>query len=244
MSDFEHAQGSGHGAGTHSQAAQEHIRKAILDAMNYRYACKKFNPEKHIVKEDFDTLLEVARLSPSSFGLEPWKFLVIDAGDKGLRDKLAPISWGGKRSLEGADKVVVFQARLQGDLVASSNYFTHMARDVKGMPEQAVEGMRGAFGQWQENDFNLLESPRATFDWACKQTYIALGNMMTAAAMLGIDSCAIEGFNRDKVETLLVEEGLLDREHFGVSVMAGFGYRDEEQPKKARQAADDVIVWA
>ena len=70
-----------------------------------------------------------------------------------------------------------------------------------------------------------------------------MANMMTAAAMMGIDSCPIEGFNREAVENILIEEGVLDPQHFGVSVMVGFGYRDEEQPAKTRQALQDIVQW-
>ena len=67
--------------------------------------------------------------------------------------------------------------------------------------------------------------------------------MLTTAAMIGVDSCPIEGFNRSKVEAMLADEGLLDTEHFGVSVMAGFGYRNEEPHAKTRQAMEDVVTW-
>lgn len=94
-----------------------------------------------------------------------------------------------------------------------------------------------------KNDFKLLESDRAMFDWGCKQTYIALGNMMTAAAFIGIDSCPIEGFNREKVEKILEKEGLLDREKFGVSCMAAFGYRQKEPRPKTRPDLKDLVQW-
>ena len=85
----------------------------------------------------------------------------------------------------------------------------------------------------------LLENERTLFDWASKQTYIALGNMMTVAAYLGIDSCAIEGFNKEKVEKYLSDMGLLDLSEYGVSVMVSFGYRDEEiTPKTRRELAE------
>lgn len=232
--------------GPRPEQAQQHVRKAIMDAFEYRYACKKFNPEQHIPQADFDVILETGRLSPSSFGFEPWKFLVVGNErdrDRELREKLAPVSWGGKNSLRGADKYVLFLARKAGDMTAGSDYLTYMMREVKGMPQDAAEGMTAAFGQWQRNDFDLMESDRAMFDWSCKQTYIALANMMTAAAMLGIDSCPVEGFNRAAVEDVLAEEGLLDRDHFGVSVAAGFGYRAEQQPGKVRQPLKDIVQY-
>ncbi|MEJ7185507.1 nitroreductase family protein, partial [Staphylococcus epidermidis] len=74
----------------------------------------------------------------------------------------------------------------------------------------------------------INDNERTLYDWASKQTYIALGNMMTTAALLGVDSCPMEGFDLDKVTEILSEEGILDTEHFGISVMVGFGYRAEE----------------
>lgn len=78
------------------------------------------------------------------------------------------------------------------------------------------------------------------FDWAAKQCYIAMANMMTAAAALKIDSCPIEGFNREKVESYLAEKGVLDRQHWELAVMVSFGYRDEPIKPKSRQAISDI----
>lgn len=216
--------------------------KDILDAFNFRYACKKFDSNKKISEADFNTILEVARLSPSSFGFEPWKFLVIE--NQALKDKLFPISWGAQNSLNGASHFVILLARKKIDTLADAPYITHIMKDIKHMPQDVMDMMRQAYSNFQQHDFNLLESDRAIYDWASKQTYIALANMMTTAAMLGIDSCPIEGFNSKAVEELLAAEGVLDSEHFGVSVMAGFGYRDEAPHReKTRQALADIVTW-
>lgn len=87
----------------------------------------------------------------------------------------------------------------------------------------------------------LLDRDRSLFDWASKQTYIALANMMSTAALLRIDSCPIEGFQKEKVEALLVDKGKLNPEEFGVSVMVAFGYRNETQSNKTRQGREEVI---
>ncbi|KHE66810.1 nitroreductase family protein, partial [Halobacillus sp. BBL2006] len=92
-------------------------------------------------------------------------------------------------------------------------------------------------------DFNLLDGDRPLYDWAGKQTYIALSNMMTAAAEIGIDSCPIEGFSIEKMNQLLEEEGLLEDGSFSISVMCAFGYRAQEQPEKSRRSFDDVVKW-
>ena len=90
----------------------------------------------------------------------------------------------------------------------------------------------------------LLESERATFDWAAKQAYIALGNMMTTAAMLGIDSCPVEGFKAKEVEKIAADLLGVDTETFGVAVMVAFGYRTADpEREKTRQNMEDIVTW-
>ena len=120
-----------------------------------------------------------------------------------------------------------------------------MMHDIKQLPADFEPTYAAAFKNFQENMFNLVGNERATFDWACKQTYIALSNMLTMAAMIGVDSCPIEGFNREAVDKILEEEGLLDGgqyNDFGVSCMLSLGYRDMDPVQKRRQPAEDVIV--
>lgn len=213
----------------------------IIDAFQFRHACKKFDSTKVVSEEDFSTILEAGHLSPSSFGFEPWKFLVIQ--DANLREKLFPVSWGAQNSFNGASHFVIILARKKIDTIYNSEYITKIMSEVQNLPKDVADGRRAAFESFQKNDFNLLENDRAIFDWASKQTYIALGNMLTAAAFLQIDSCPIEGFNIEKVEKILENEGILDTEHFGVSVMASFGYRAGEPYEKTRQPLDAVVQW-
>ncbi|MFK0571968.1 nitroreductase family protein, partial [Endozoicomonas sp.] len=122
-------------------------------------------------------------------------------------------------------------------------YILDHMRNVKQLPEDVVDMISEFYRDFQTRDFRLTESPRTMFDWACKQTYIALGNMMSVAAQIGIDSCAMEGFHREKLEAVLVEEGLLDTGEFGVSVMVAFGYRENEPYPKTRHNEETVIEW-
>ena len=139
-------------------------KKVLLEAMKYRYATKKFDPEKIISDEDFETLLEAARLSPTSFGMEPWK---------------------------------------------------------------------------------ILDSERTALDWTSKQAYIVMANMMTMAAYMGIDSCPLEGFNPADMTRLLGEEHhLFDTRHYGIAVMAAFGYRAETPHRdKSRKPLSESVEW-
>jgi nitroreductase len=116
-------------------------------------------------------------------------------------------------------------------------------KDIHHIPSDAAETRLKGYENFQKNDFKLLENDRAIFDWACKQTYIALGNMMTAAAQIGIDSCPIEGFDREKLEKLLEENGILDRSELGLSCMVAFGYRIKEPRPKTRQPMESIVEW-
>lgn len=111
------------------------------------------------------------------------------------------------------------------------------------MPNNVFELTSEAYGKFQNNQ-KILDNPRSLFDWASKQTYIALGNMMTAAAQIEIDSCPIEGFSREGVHLIMEEEGLLENGVWGVSMMAAFGYRAEEpQREKSRQSVEKITQW-
>ena len=219
----------------------EDKNQKILEVMRSRYACKKFDPTKTVSKADFDTILEAARLSPTSFGFEPWKMLVVQ--DPALKQKLYPIAWGAQNSLNGASHLVILLSRKKPDMLYDADYITHMMRDVHHLPEEAVVPRRKRFKEFSETEFNLLESDRALLDWTSKQTYIVLANMLVAATYLGIDSCPIEGFNKAAVNALLAEEDIIDLERFSVSVMAGFGYRAEEPRTKTRQSLSELVLW-
>lgn len=213
----------------------------LLEAYRFRYACKEFDPDKKISDEDFNFILETGILSPSSFGWEPWKFIVVQNSE--LRDKLKEFSWGAKRQLPTASHFVLLLARKSVDTKASSDYVKHIAEDIQKLPKDIVDMKLDFYKNFQQNDFDLTDE-RKLFDWASKQLYIPLANMMTSAAQIGIDSCPIEGFNREKLEQILEKEGI-DTAHFGLAVMVAFGYRakDTRVPEKTRQPIGTVVEW-
>ncbi|PMC35696.1 NAD(P)H-dependent oxidoreductase [Bacillus sp. UMB0899] len=215
-------------------------KQDILAAFNFRHATKVFDPTKKISDEDFAFILETGRLSPSSVGYEPWKFLVVQ--NKEFREKLREVSWGAQGQLPTASHFVVILART--DVRYDSEYVQQLQKHVKQMPNDLLETLKPRYRSFQEEDQHLFESDRALFDWASKQTYIALGNMMTAAAQIGIDSCPIEGFSYDKVNEILAKEGLLEDGKLAVSAMVAFGYRKEDPVRpKTRRAMEDVAQW-
>ena len=212
----------------------------VVEAFNFRHACKAFDGSKKLAKADFDTILEAGRLSPSSFGFEPWIFLV--AQSKELREKLHSVAWGGQDALQNASEFVIILARKNADLNPNAEFISYMMKDVQGLDEGVQSMKRAKFAEFQKDSFNIYNDEQKVFDWACKQCYIALGNMMSVAALLGLDSLAIEGFDRAKVEELLQKEGLIDTKHIGVAVMCAFGYRaNAPKHEKTRQKLDKIV---
>jgi len=215
-------------------------KQEILQALQSRYAVKKFEKGKIISQADFDYILEAGRLSPSSFGFEPWKFLVIQNHD--LREKIRQVSWGAQGQLPTASHFIIFLAKT--NLRFDSDYLRNQLKNVHNMPENVIEGFVARTKSFQESDLPMLDSERALLDWSAKQTYIVLANMMTAAALIGIDSCPIEGFDHQLVNQILQQEGLLEDGEWRAVVMAAFGYRAEDPHRpKARKNMNEICQW-
>lgn len=213
----------------------------IIEAFRFRHAAKEFDPDKKISKEDFEFILEAGRLSPSSFGFEPWKFII--AQNMELRHKFLPFSWGAQKQLPTASHFVLLLSRTKAGMAFSSGHIQNMLREVKKFPEEMIPNYEKAYHKFLASDFNILDNDRAVFEWSSRQTYIALGNMMTAAALIGIDSCPIEGFDKQMAEDLLRSEGLLAGDEFGLSCMLAFGYRVREPRPKTRRPMEQVVEW-
>lgn len=214
------------------------IKKEILNAHYFRHATRNYTDQK-ISPEDMDFILEVARLSPSSVGLEPWRFVVLENED--IKAKLSEVAWGAKKQLASASHFVLILART--DARFDSEYFYNHFK-ARQPDESKLKRMIEIYEEFQSEHIEVTQSGRALFDWSSKQTYIALGNMMTAAAQIGIDSCPIEGFDYRKVNEILEEEGIIDRNHEEISVMVSFGYRKyEPRHKKTRKAIDEIVTW-
>jgi len=217
-------------------------RQLILDAFHFRHACKEFDPNRIIANEDFRFILETGRLSPSSFGFEPWRFVVLQNAD--IRNRLLPVTWGGQKSIPTASHLVLLFSRTKRNFLPDAEYVAYMKKDVQKMPDDVFGGFQKRLETFLASDFKLIDNERAMFEWTSRQTYIALGNMMTSAAMIGVDSCPIEGFDKDAVEGILREAGILEGEDFGLSCMAAFGYRARDpQRAKTRRAMDEVVQW-
>lgn len=217
-------------------------KQAILDAYQFRHACKAYDLARKISDDDFRFILETGRLSPSSFGLEPWRFVVVQ--EPQTRALIRDMAWGAREKVMECSHFVVILARQPAMLSPDGDYLPRFMREVQHLPEEAVQMRLRFFRNFSEKDFELAGHPRAFYDWACKQTYIALGNMLTAAAMIGVDSTAIEGFPLEAMNSALAGRGLYDPAQFKLSVMAAFGYRLNAPQPKTRQRLQDVVQWA
>ena len=211
----------------------------ILPAYQYRKSCRQYDPSRKISASDFNYILELARLSPSSVGSEPWRFLVVQ--NPALRQKLKPFAWGMAATLDTASHIVVILAK------KNARYDSPFMLDGikrRGITDpEAISKTIAKYHSFQEQDAHLLDNERTLFDWCSKQTYIALANMMTGAALIGIDSCPIEGFNYDDMNRTLAETGAFDPAEWGVSVAVTFGYRAQDIAPKARKPAAEVVTW-
>lgn len=217
------------------------MKEKILEAFNFRHACKLYDETRKVSDEEFDFIMETARLSPSSFGFEPWKFLVVQ--DMELREKLREHSWGGQGQFPTASHLVVILARKAHFMKHDSDYIEHIMADIHHIPDEPRNTRRRKYEIFLKSDFHLLEGERLMFEWACRQTYIALGNMLTAAAMIGIDSCPHEGYVADEIEKVMSQHFGINTDHYGVSCMVTFGYRKNPQRPKTRQPIEDIVEW-
>lgn len=215
--------------------ANETQRAHVLQIANTRFATKQFDLTRHIPAQDWQTILEVGRLAPSSFGYEPWRFVLLK--DPQLKEAIKPFAWGALNSLAGADKILLILART--DVTYDAPYIQHLVKDVKHKAYSPTSPQSQHFKVFQERDLALKDA-HDRFEWACRQAYIAMANMMTAATELGIDSCPIEGFNYAQMNQFLADQQIIDPAHWQIAVMVSFGYRAQPIKPKVRQPLGDL----
>ena len=205
----------------------------LLDALHWRYAVKLFDGERTIPSATWAALEEALVLSPSSYGLQPWKFLVIT--DPALRAELRPHSWNQSQITDCSHLVVFLQQRTvkEQDL---QRLLDRTAAE-RGVPGDSLAG----YGDLMRKD--LVDGPRSQRigTWASNQVYIALGNLLTSAALLGIDTCPIEGFSPPDYDRILG----LEPTPYQSCVVCACGYRHGEDRyatlKKVRYPAAEMI---
>ena len=200
-------------------------------AMDFRHACKVFDENKTISDEEMRYILEAGRRSPSSFGMEGWKFLVIT--NQELKEKLRPACWD-QVQITSSSHLVIVLAAIENVKVESGIPEKRFSR--REMPQESLDFYLDLYARHLAD---VLSTDDKTYCWTARQTYIALGNMMTAAAYIGIDSCPIEGFEKEKVEEILG----LDTKKCQVSVIVPFGYRLNAQSEQLRLPFEDVVEF-
>jgi nitroreductase len=187
----------------------------LLAALNFRYATKAFDPARKIPAETFAAIKTSLALTPSSFGLQPWKFLVVDSPD--LREKLRAASWG-QPQVTDASHLVVLTARTDLSQADIDSWIARLS-EVQGTPVENLAGLAGMISSFS----GAMDAP-AKQAWNTRQVYIALGQLMTAAAVLGIDSCPLEGISPSAYDEIL---GLKDS-GYATAVACALGYRSAD----------------
>ena len=205
--------------------------KTFEEAMDFRHACKVFDESKKISDEDIKYILEAGRKSPSSFGMEAWKFLVITNED--LKEKLKPACWD-QVQVTSCSHLVIVLSGIDSVKPESGEVRKRFAR--REMPQEQLDFYMDIYASHLKT---TLSSDENIEHWTTKQTYIALGNMMTAGAVLGIDSCPIEGYDKEQVESILG----LDTSKYRLSVVVPFGYRINKQSEQQRLSFDEVVEF-
>jgi nitroreductase len=206
----------------------------VLHALRWRYATKKFDPAKKIPGETWAALEEVLILTPSSMGMQPWKFIVVT--DPAMKARLRPAAHNQAQVVD-CSHFVVFAVRKNLDDAHIDRLFTRSS-EVHGVPEESLAGYR-------KSGTSLIEQARTEGrldTWQTHQLYIALGNFMTSAAILGVDTCPMEGIQPPQFDEML---GLVGTPYSTVvACAAGYRHPDDKSAarKKVRFKPEDVIV--
>ncbi|QBZ98234.1 NAD(P)H-dependent oxidoreductase [Flavobacterium sangjuense] len=200
---------------------------------NWRYATKKFDTTKKVSAEDLETLKEAIRLSASSYGLQPYKVLIIDNPE--LRAQLQPAAWGQSQIVEASQLLVFANITDFGD-DEIDNYLNNIS-ETRGLPTEAIQG----YGDFMKSKITTLPVEKRNI-WTAKQTYLGMGNLLNAAAELNIDVTPMEGFEPEKVNEILG----LDKLGLNSSLIATVGYRHEEDTTqhyvKVRKSNEELFI--
>ena len=203
------------------------------DAMRWRYATKKFDPQKFVDQTLVDELLDIANLTPTSYGLQPFKLIVLK--NQEIQNKLVASSYG-QRQVADASHVLVIAARTDVD----ANYI----RDYVAMVESQRNLEAGTMNDYCQVMIGSMTrlSPESLSDWAAKQAYIALGTVMAACAALQIDACPMEGFIPQEYNQILS----LEQYQLDAVLVVPIGYRAKDDATqhnpKVRRPIEDMVI--
>jgi len=208
--------------------------ESLLESLHWRYATKKFDPSKIIPTDTWQALVESLVLTPSSYGLQPWKFIIVTNPE--LKAQLQPLSWNQAQVTECSHFVVFV---IKKNLAAADiDRFVARTAELRGGTVESLQGYRNMMVGDVVNgarSFNVNE-------WASRQAYIALGNFMTSAALLGVDTCPMEGIEPVNYDKVLGLTG----QGYATVVACAAGYRAEDDKyatlAKVRFAMDEMVA--
>lgn len=207
---------------------------AMLKSLNFRYATKKFDSAKKVSEKDFDELLEALRLSASSFGLQPWKFVVVR--NKELRNELRKHAWNQPQITDASHLIVLCAVKdINEDYV--KRYIKSISK-IRSIPVESLKNFEDIMvGFIKKHTEDSLST------WASNQVYLALGFLLFACAQKGIDSCPMEGFDRKKFDEVLN----LDSRELQSVVLCTIGYRSKDDATanypKVRFGREEIISF-
>ncbi len=185
----------------------------ILDKLRWRYATKAYDLSRTISLEDWELIEESLRLAPSSYGLQPYKFIVVN--DKAIREKLKAAAWGQTQVTDASHLVVLAYKKTLDEIDVDK--FVELVSESRGVtPESLAE-----YGNMMKGSVKKAVDGGYLETWNSRQAYIALGFLLETAALMGIDATPMEGFNPAQFNEIL---GLTD---YSAVVLAAVGYRDE-----------------
>ena len=204
----------------------------IIEALNWRYACKKFDSTKKLSETDFNTLLEALRLTPSSYGMQPWKFIVVESTQ--LREKLVAASWNQQQVIEASHLIVICAPKVIDEAFVDA-YLADTAQ-TRGQDISELEGFKKML-------MNITKkSSDDQYRWAKNQCYIALGSLLTICGDMKIDSCPMEGFKPKEYNNILG----LDELGLTSVVACPVGYRRDDDKysklKKVRFPLKELVI--
>jgi nitroreductase len=187
----------------------------LIEKLNWRYAVKGFDATKKISDADWKTLEDALVLSPSSYGLQPWKFYVVT--DENVRKELLPHAWNQPQITDSSHLVVI--AAKKNSNAADIEKYVDRIIEVRGSKREDLDVLKGMM----LNSQKMATESGFINEWSARQCFIALGNLMTSAAVLGIDACPMEGFLPPEFDRVL---NINEDGYFSVVVCA-LGYRSD-----------------
>ena len=205
----------------------------IITQLNKRYATKAFDSSKKVSEADMKKLLEAIRLSASSFGLQPYKILVVE--DPEIRTELRKAAWN-QSQITDASALLIFAANAETNEKTVDDYVSLIAQTRN----LSLESLGGLTDMMKSSLSNM--NPEQIETWVSKQAYIALGFGLVSSAVLGIDTCPMEGFNAAEFDRIL------DLNKLGLKskIVLAVGYRASEDKyqylPKVRKKSEDLFL--